>query len=232
MLIVDRTHPLANDLDWAPAPLKRRNWLHRLRTPGELLRGWVDGVWEPDYDEPLIRERIDELRAALVAPADLANAPEGALVAVSGRIVAGGEIDGVLVKKRGVARRLAFRTRRTWMIHEALIDFGLADDAGRVIPVRVAQARLLVSLGDPLDYTTTDFIHDAVPAGIRACFQHGREAPTVQAVERVVEEGETVTIVGRRTTDGDPAADGYRDAPSTLALEGRAELPLLILPAR
>lgn len=229
MLLFDRTHRLSEDLDWVPEGLRRGRWTrgHVYRDKVEALE-WIIDPGDASYDEPSVRDRLGALQLIHTSLADLASVTGGQLVRVEGRVVASHTIDGVVVKRRGVVRRLAFEVDDVWWIHEAAVPFAIEDGKGRRVEVQVSNARLLARLGPPDERSRMDFVHEDAPAGVRVVLGTTFRQTIVPSAERVLQDGEQVTIFGvRAATLHD--ADGYRDAPETVSLEGRPELPLLIV---
>jgi hypothetical protein len=102
-------------------------------------------------------------------------------------------------------------------------DFDLVDEAGRSLPIQVADARML---GDPtVDLGGGDAQHvligsldlpaGATPSGWRAF---------------VVRDGDPLLIVGFRRSMVDPTAHGLRQSPMRAAVASSPPRPLLIFP--
>ena len=258
MLIVDRTHRLADDLAWAPPRLRR--WSPRPRRyheiveppssgPGaaDVLLGldviglpvlvlggiakWVFKDRSATYDSGVV-ERLGALHARRTDLRGLAHLAADEVVRVEGRVVATHLLDGVMHARRGVARRIVFRASGRWWVHEAVVELSIEDGNGVQVPVQVAGARILAPLGAPETRPLTDFLAERVPEGVRKHYwPSGDPTEIVRFAEAVIEHGDRVTIFGHavQVPAEDGVGGGYRDAPTRPALAGGPSMPLLIV---
>jgi hypothetical protein len=178
-----------------------------------------------------------------VRASSLAAVPEGAPVRLRGRVrAAEATLPGVLdPDRRGVWRAL--------FIHEAVLrqrllfvehgwDFDLRDDSGVPVRVQVAHARLLLAQIEQMPWTL-DFarvqpaqlgrLADAVPDAVRG--RRAFDPAHLRSWEFMLADGAEIEVFGFATRVIGPGASALpREAPSQLALGGRDEHPLVIVP--
>ena len=250
MLAVQRTHRERDDRAWLPASVRRTGWAVSGAVWGGAGLAFVGAViaapavflfWKTlalggagvavlgeRAGRFAFRRKLAKLTRGEVPLAELKTRDEGDLVCVRGRIEAVETLAGILHGTPGVYRRMVFEWRGVW-VHEAAVDFSLVDDQGHRILVHAAGARWMVPSRERIDYPLDRFLAPDVPREIRERLQAGTN-PTVEAIERVLEVGTEVQIVGYKTASPDATGEvsDYRSAPQRATLTSGDDLPLVI----
>lgn len=252
---LDRTYPLARDLDWLPPRIRTMRWAVAgsiWGATGLALAGIVAaapvvaiGLWKPlglagvsgavlgdRAGHAAYRRHARKLARGKVDLSALGERDEGELVHVRGRVQAERVLAGVLHDTPGVFRRLVFQVGRKKWVHEAALDFALIDERGERVLVHAAGARLLVPTRELIDYPSLRF-EPLRASRVPSLAWSGRD--TIPASEHVLPDGAEVEIVGHKTVAPDPTGaidtGDYRLPPQRATLRSGKVLPLLITPA-
>jgi hypothetical protein len=254
---LDRTHPLAEDLDWLPRELKALRWgatgASWLTLTGLAIAATVASAGALTQLAALVAaggffagrrmarrlvlrrlERLAHGRLDLVRPGIEA---QGRLIHVSGRVSAPSTLPSFLHAIPAVYRRMTFRFGHTRFLHEAAVDFDLVDGDGQRLRVHVDGARLFVPPARELaDYPLGLFTGRALPASLaRVLGPDGAHAAkrgkAIAAAEVVLQADTLVDVVGYKTETIDAQAGSRvgRSPPTRVALcAGR--IPLIVTP--
>jgi len=255
--MMERTHPLGQDLDWLPRELKigrwsvtGASWAGSVAAAGALtiasagllvhvaaVTGAAGLYAGGRLGRAFMLRRLDRLARGRLDLIHVGELEEGQLAHVAGRVVATDTVAGVLHGVRGVYRRLVFHWHGRRYVHEAAVDFDVVDAAGTRVKVEVDDARLLIpARKETASYPEALFARAELPASLREAF--GRDPPsprtnrTVEAVEHVLQPGTAVQILGYKTDAVDPAMGarvGHALPMRTALRSGR--VPLLITPS-
>lgn len=252
---MQRTHLLAEDLDWMPRELKLgrwsvtgASWAGSVAAAGALtvasagmlvhlaaLTGAAGVYAGGRLGRAFMLRRLERLARGRLDLVRVGQLEEGELAHVAGKVAAAETVSGVLHGVRGVYRRLVFRWRGRRYVHEAAVDFDVVDASGARVKIEVDDARLLLSTRkDTASYPPSLFAGPDLPPSLRAVL--GDDLRTggraVEAVEFVLQPGTAVQVVGYKTETVDPTL-GTRvghDVPMRSALRS-GRVPLLITPA-
>jgi hypothetical protein len=180
-------------------------------------------------------------------PMSIADAPEGAVVRLDGRVLDGETLEAPLTGRRCVyylaivEEFVAGSTPDSWreLAREARgVSFVIEDGTGRAI---VDPDGALVDV--EIDRTASSGTFDE-PTAAQAAFLARRDVKlsgwsagkTLRYREGVFEIGEPIAVMCRPVREPDPGASrevGYRDAPGTrLRVGGSARYPILLSDAR
>jgi hypothetical protein len=251
---LDRTYPLARDLDWLPRRVRAMRWTVAgsvWGATGLALAGMVAvapvvaaGMWKPlglaGVGGALLGERaghaayrrhVRKLARGKIDLSVLSERDEGEFVHVRGRVQAERVLAGVLHGVPGVFRRLVFLLDRKKWVHEAALDFALIDDKEERVLVHAAGARLLVPTRELIDYPASRV--ERVPS-LRVPGGAWSGPDIIPASEYVLPDGAEVEVVGHKTLTPDPTGaihtGDYRLPPQRATLRSGKVLPLIITP--
>lgn len=256
-MTMQRTHPLAEDLDWMPRELKLgrwsvtgASWAGSVAAAGALtvasagmlvhvaaLTGAAGVYAGGRLGRAFMLRRLERLARGRLDLVHVGHLEEGELAHVAGKVAATETVTGLLHGVRGVYRRLVFRWRGRRYVHEAAVDFDVVDASGARVKVEVDDARLLLSTRkDTASYPRSLFAGPGLPPSLRAVLgdelRAGGGGRGIDAVEFVLQPGTPVQVVGYKTQAIDPTL-GTRvghDVPMRAALRS-GRVPLLITPA-
>jgi hypothetical protein len=177
---------------------------------------------------------VRRLARGQVNLAQLHREADGELVHVRGKVSAQSTLPGFLHGTPAVYRRMSFVFAGTRLVHHAAVDFDLVDEAGELVTVQVAGARLLAPEVEHADYPASRFHDQPLPPTLERLLSGRREAlrGAISAGELLLRHGDAVEIVGYKSRTVDPrvAMRLARDIPMRATLRAGRELPLLITP--
>ena len=246
---MERTHKLRHDLKWLPAGARRTGTLIRGGTIAAIGAGAAGAIVLNPFAAGLVwkglviggagaiavadraargvlRSQLAKMTRGELQLAELDAREEGELVVVRGTIEADDVLHGTLIETEGVYRRMIFKARGTW-VHEAACDFTLVDDKGARIRVEAAGARWMTPPRELVEYPSMRFTASEVSSKVR---QLAAGKDMIEAIERVLDVGAQVQVVGYKTTSADASgvATDYRAAPQRATLRSGDALPLVI----
>ena len=248
MLALERTHRLRADRAWMPGTVRNSARLASgvlvtgagaaavgtvlvapamlLLWKGLLIGGAGIAIASDRVGKAVMQRQIRRMTRGEINVAELRNRAEGELVVMRGTIEADNLLGGALIDATGVFRRLEFTGHGKW-VHEAAVNFSLVDEAGERIFVEAAGARWLTPHREKVTYPGARFTRESVPERVRDLVA-GRAS--IDAIERVLGNGEQVQLVGYKTTRPDASGDvvDYRSPPQRATLRSGSELPLII----
>jgi hypothetical protein len=268
-MVLDRTHRARHDLDWLPPSFKVIRWsvagtlwgamagllgsAFVFAKPGFFVYGkgiavlFAGGYYAGDRAaKAVLRGRLAKLAHGRLDLSHLANATDGELVHVRGRIKAERTLPGVLSEGQVVYRRVVFSIAGERWVHEAAEDFRLVDGSGDNAMVQVDGAHLISA--DPkrkkiegeLARTVFDLSMDpelrASPdreLRVRHA-RSGRDRGQITAGELTLREGDEIEVVGYKTRSVDVTVSERlaRETPLRATLRSGKDLPLIVAPIR
>jgi len=262
-MVLDRTHRARHDLDWLPPSFKAIRWsvagtlwgamagllgsAFVFAKPGFFIYGkgiavlFAGGYYAGDRAaKAVLRGRLAKLAHGRLDLGRLANATDGELVHVRGRVKAEATLPGVLSSVPVVYRRVVFAIGGERWVHEAAEDFRLVDGSGENALVQVAGARLIApdpkrrKLEGELARAVFDLTIDPELRGredLRVRVSR-RDRGQIVAAELTLRDGDEVEIVGYKTRSVDVTVQDrlMRDTPLRATLRSGKDLPLLVAP--
>ncbi len=256
-----RTLRARDDLDWLPPSFKAIRWT----VAGTLWTGMAaavgaalvfakhgffvygkgiavlaaGGYYAGDRAaRAVLRRRLARLAHGAVDLSGLQREADGELVHVRGKVRAKETLPGLLhPEAKAVYRRVVFSVGGVRFVHEAAVDFFLADATGEMALVEVQGARLVAvePKRNNLDGADADKLEAlAVEAGApppRANAKRKRR-DVVRGGELLLSDGDEVELVGYKNRSVDPTVEMRlaRDTPMRATLRSGRELPLVIAP--
>ena len=268
-MVLDRTHRARHDLDWLPPSFKVIRWSVAgtlwgamagllgsalvFAKPGFFVYGkglavlFAGGYYAGDRAaKAVLRGRLAKLAHGRLDLNKLANATDGELVHVRGRIKAENTFPAVMSEDRVVYRRVVFAIGGERWVHEAAEDFRLVDGSGENAMVQVAGAHLIApepkrrKIEGELSKTIIDLTLGPELRGrddlkLKQSYAgYGRNRGQIAAGELVLRDGDEVELVGYKTRSVDVTVQERlaRETPLRATLRSGKDLPLLVAPVR
>jgi len=252
VLDLDRTEPASRRLDWLPHRLRATRWSVSggiWAGTGLLIAGSVAvAPWLLFYWQALclvgvgggvlgeragayaLRRRLELLSRGEASLDELADAEDGEVVQVRGKVRAGETLESVLHRVPGVYRRLVVEVAGRRYQHEAAVAFDVVDGGGGWVRVFPAGARWLGPAPELMDYPWAAF--DGATPSLRKVLKQ-QPGGRFKAIETILRDGDEVTVVGQKTRVADPTGNPalYRDAPQRGALRSTRGWPLIVAKA-
>lgn len=200
---------------------------------GAALKWWFSA------DQEATR-RLKTLTSVLIA-----DATEGALVKVTGRLTLAGDtsLEAPLSGRRCAAYRAEVEERRSsgksshWVNiirDDDVMDFAIEDDTGRAL-IKAIGAKLVIERDD---HQTSGTFNDASERAEAFLMLHGKSSESFLGLnkgmryqEGVLEPGEEVTVLGKARWEMDPdksRSAGYRDRAKRLVIDMADDGTLII----